>query len=46
MYQVPVSKSAGWWSIDDAQLKFLEFYNYPAMFFPHADYSVVETVVK
>ncbi len=41
VHQVRVSKS-GWWSIEKAELKFLEFYLYPGGFFSHPGYTVKE----
>lgn len=46
IFQVPVSMRGGWWSVDRTELKFLEFYNHPAVFFPHPQFKVKEFAVK
>lgn len=46
IYQLPVSKSNAWWSIDKVDLQFLEFYTKPVLFFTHPGYLVISERVN
>jgi hypothetical protein len=45
VYKLPVSGSTGWWSMEKAELKFLDFY-LETGFFPHPKYLVKEVGAK
>lgn len=40
LFQLPVAGNSGWWSMDRAELKFLDFYFTPLKFFLHPNYLV------